>query len=82
MVHYEGGVEVELRYFLGGVGDKVQKIGGLDVPKPPCFNLAFIIHNQGERYYLHYLFYEILLFVTGKFRGKANRLCLWHFLRR
>ena len=23
MVHYEGGVEVELRYFLGGVGDKV-----------------------------------------------------------
>lgn len=29
MVHYEGGVEVELRYFLGGVGDKV-KSGGLD----------------------------------------------------
>ena len=23
MVHYEGGVEVELRYFLGGVGNKV-----------------------------------------------------------
>ena len=23
MVHYEGGVEVELRYFLGGVGDRV-----------------------------------------------------------
>ena len=22
MVHYEGGVEVELRYLLGGVGDK------------------------------------------------------------
>lgn len=35
MVHCEGGVEVELRYFLGGVGDRVQKIGGLDLSKPP-----------------------------------------------
>lgn len=28
MVHYEGGVEVELRYFLGGVGGRVQKSRG------------------------------------------------------
>ena len=34
MVHYEGGVEVELRYFLGGVGDKVQKAEGLSQGKP------------------------------------------------
>lgn len=25
---------------------------------------------------------KIPLFVAGKFRGKANRLCNWHFLRR
>jgi hypothetical protein len=25
MVHYEGGVKVELRYIFGGVGGKVQK---------------------------------------------------------
>ena len=35
MVHCEGGVEVELRYFLGGVGSRVKKSGGLDYSKPP-----------------------------------------------
>ena len=35
MVHYEGGVEVELRYFLGGVGDRVKKAAALICSKPP-----------------------------------------------
>jgi len=34
MVHYEGGVEVELRYFLGGVGDRAKKAEGLSQGKP------------------------------------------------
>ena len=35
MVHCEGGVEVELRYFLGGVGDRVKKAAALIGSKPP-----------------------------------------------
>ena len=35
MVHCEGGVEVELRYFLGGVGDRVKKAATLIGSKPP-----------------------------------------------
>ena len=35
MVHDKGGVEVELRYFLGGVGDRVKKAAALICSKPP-----------------------------------------------
>jgi len=34
VVHYEGGVQMELRYFLGGVGDRAKKAEGLSQGKP------------------------------------------------
>ena len=37
MVHCEGGVEVELRCFLGGVGDGVKKAAALMYSKPPLW---------------------------------------------
>ena len=46
MVHYEGGVEVELRSSFDGVGDRAQKAEGLSQRKP----LGFVQAIYKKRY--------------------------------
>lgn len=60
MVHYEGGVEVELRYFLGGVGDRVKKAAALICSKPPQAEFMAWVWAAERRLFLP-LFGRILI---------------------
>ena len=59
MVHYEGGVQMELRYFLGGVGDRAKKPRGF-LKENPSVELKNNMHLRYHRNAVNFTPFSVL----------------------